>query len=301
MQVRPIFIRVDTQVYPYFTISVPTPFSVNISSSSACGILTFYCLLMHNKTMEPICNQISECKCCGSSAHLYGVVDFNKHCSHNLMAPVGIPVYYYRCVTCDFIFTNAFDEFSKNDFNKYIYNGDYILVDSEFKEERPKRNAKSISELLSANKNIHILDYGGGQGGFAEILKESGFTNVDTYDPFYGSDSVKPEKRYDCITCLEVAEHSIEPRETFKDIFSLLKDDGIVMLATLIQPETINEIGVNWWYIAPRNGHVSIYSMKSLQSLIEPYHFSVNSFYSGFHVLFRLVPEFARHFFRSSP
>lgn len=49
------------------------------------------------------------------------MVDFQKNCkmirgkSHELS---GIPIYYYRCPDCRFIFTRAFDQFTKEDFQR---------------------------------------------------------------------------------------------------------------------------------------------------------------------------------------
>ena len=70
------------------------------------------------------------CKCCGAAAALFGVVDFSKNCREldGFFLPVsGIPIYYYRCPDCDFIFTTFFDDFTDEDMKAHIYNDDYLV------------------------------------------------------------------------------------------------------------------------------------------------------------------------------
>src|SRR5271166_4332643 len=53
------------------------------------------------------------CKICGREAPLFDVVDFNKMCSEDnplQFGAAGIPVAYYRCVNCDFAFTDFTDD-----------------------------------------------------------------------------------------------------------------------------------------------------------------------------------------------
>ena len=88
------------------------------------------------------------CKICGGQAGLFGVVDFAKSCeeARGKRLPLsGTPVYYRRCRTCSFLFTDAFDNWSEADFKASIYNADYIEVDPDYREVRPNNNAKWCS------------------------------------------------------------------------------------------------------------------------------------------------------------
>ena len=76
----------------------------------------------------------------------------------------------------------------------------------------------------------------------------------------------------------------------------LLSDPGLIIFSTLLQPADIEQQGLSWWYVGPRNGHVSLFSRESLERLLNPYGLTFGSFNDGFHVLFREVPDFARHF-----
>jgi hypothetical protein len=46
-----------------------------------------------------------------------------------------------------------------------------------------------------------------------------------------------------------------------------LKDDGCIIISQTVQPNNIMSVRGNWWYLAPRNGHVSTYTEESLEIL----------------------------------
>ncbi len=240
--------------------------------------------------LEPICAGETPCKCCGTPASLYGLLDFNKNCEiyrKNALGISGVPVYYHRCPECRFIFTTALDHFSKEDFERYVYNDQYLLIDPDFEDARPRHNATLATRLLAHAKTSRILDYGGGNGTLAELMRADGFCDVTTYDPFMPRFEQKPDDRFDCVICFEVLEHSTEPGRTLSDITGMLTDTGIILLSTLLQPGDIDSQGLGWWYAAPRNAHVSLYSVASLERLASSAGFRVHSLDQSYHVLYR--------------
>lgn len=76
---------------------------------------------------------------------------------------------------------------------------------------------------------------------------------------------------------------------------SLLKQQGIIIFSTLVQPEAFARIGLSWWYAGPRNGHISLYSSASLTHLFEPHGMKVKSFSENIHLAYAEVPAFAAH------
>jgi len=253
--------------------------------------------------LQAICAKHTLCKCCGALAFPFGVVDFHKNCEirrRNVLDVSGVPVYYYRCPRCHFIFTTAFDQFTHEDFRQYIYNQEYLLVDPDYEETRPRGNAEIVCNLFREAKPRSILDYGGGHGVLAQLLRAKGFSHVETYDPFVPRFAARPTDRFDCVVCFEVVEHSTVPARVFADMSDLLTDSGLILFSTLLQPADIDSQGLNWWYAAPRNGHVSLYSKPSLAMLAQSLGFNLGSFTESYHVLFREIPEFARHFIRLS-
>jgi len=230
---------------------------------------------------------------------LYGVVDLNKNCevARQVVLPCcGIPVYYYRCANCKFLFTTFFDGFTPADFARVIYNDDYLLVDPDYVSARPGANAAMLQELFSASKPNRLLDFGGGNGTLARLLANKGFAHVDCYDPYIARYSQKPPHQYDCIVSFEVLEHLTDPIRALADLNDLLADPGLVLFSTLLQPDNIDQLGLTWWYAGPRNGHVSLYSRESLLRLAQRFGLKLASFNQNLHLLFRNPPAWSRHF-----
>lgn len=246
------------------------------------------------------------CKCCGGSARLFGVRDFNKSCEEmrgTYLPLFGAAVYYYRCGECGFIFSTDFDDWRKEDFKRHVYNDEYVTVDPDYISVRPESNARLVEKLFGAHRErLRVLDYGGGNGVLETRLSTRGFTSVTTYDPFHESSAGAPaEGSYHLITAFEVAEHSPDPAKTFKEIAALMDADASLLLfSTLLQPADMEKHGVNWWYIGPRNGHISIYTGKSLVALLANFGLQFASANPSLHMAFRAVPPFASHLFRRS-
>jgi 2-polyprenyl-6-hydroxyphenyl methylase/3-demethylubiquinone-9 3-methyltransferase len=238
-----------------------------------------------------------ECKVCRGASPLFGVVDFHKSCMEARglrLSLSGVPVYYRRCGQCGFTFTDVFDGWKQEEFQRRIYNDDYIRVDPDFVEARPAANARMVAESFpDAKGSIRILDYGGGSGLLAERLREMGFSAA-TYDPFSNFDGV-PKERFDLITCFEVMEHVPQPKETVAAMVSLLKEDGAILFSTLVQPAEFEQIGLGWWYAAPRNGHISLYTAAALARLFKAHGMRVGSFSVALHIAYGRVPAFAAH------
>ena len=115
-----------------------------------------------------------------------------------------------------------------------------------------------------------------------------------TYDPF-SSFNEMPLETFDLITCFEVMEHVPSPKETVATMVAMLKERGAILFSTLVQPVSFEKSGLSWWYAAPRNGHISLYSSQSLAHLFAPHAMKVASFSEGLHIAYTQVPEFAAH------
>ena len=239
----------------------------------------------------------SACKICGGASELVGVVDFHKSCVEaqgKRLRLSGIPIYYRRCGRCGFVYTGAFDRWTEAEFAARIYNREYGLVDPDFTETRPANNARLLMEAFAGSRNsISILDYGGGSGRLAEILRREGF-NAVTYDPF-SEHRTPPEGRFDLMTCFEVMEHAPQPLEALRAMDGLLKEDGLILFSTLLQPKDFDQRGLSWWYVGPRNGHCSLYSAEALVQLFASVGMKVASWNEALHLAYRRVPAFAAH------
>ncbi len=206
--------------------------------------------------------------------------------------PAGINISYKSCSGCRFIFTNDFDDWSYDDFKKFIYNSDYLLIDPDYKTIRPQMNARQISDLIFGSFDLSILDYGGGNGLFARTLNEYGFLNAQTFDPFNQEYSKEPKQKFDCITCFETLEHVPNPIQIFKKFSEYLSDHGAIIFSTALRSNPEEDDGVNWWYIGPRNGHISIFSQDALHLVCNRSGLECSSANRYLHIAWRGGPVF---------
>jgi 2-polyprenyl-6-hydroxyphenyl methylase/3-demethylubiquinone-9 3-methyltransferase len=230
---------------------------------------------------------------------LLGEVDFNKSCEDRRQVALprsGLSIPYHRCGDCGFAFTVAFDGFTAADFHAHIYNEEYVSVDPDFVEVRPRHNAELVSQrILAGSAERSVLDYGGGNGLMSRLLRDRGITRAQSYDPFYAG-SARPSTRFDLVTCFEVMEHTTTPYETMRDLRWFMQDRGMIVFSTLLQPASFASEGLAWWYASPRNGHVSLYSRESLNALTKRLGVSWASFNDVLHVAYRKkLPQWAAH------
>ncbi len=243
------------------------------------------------------------CPVCDGNSPLLDVMDLNKSCGdtqENIFDLSGIPVYYNLCNDCGFCFSPQFANWSIQEFKDKIYNEEYILVDPGYAESRPRGNAKNIINMFPEGaKKIRHLDFGGGDGLLSRVLQESGWAS-SSFDPFVNKDvAIKFLGKFNFITAFEVFEHVPDVNELIKNLSSLLEPNGIILFSTLISDGNIFPRNrINWWYASPRNGHISLFSKKSLVILGNKEQFNCASFSDGVHAFFKEIPSWAKHLFK---
>lgn len=253
-------------------------------------------------TLRPSSAAPIPCKICQQPAPLFGVVDFNRNCEIAggvTLPPIGVPVPHRRCTGCGFIFTDAFDDWSHDDFKTHIYNDGYRAVDPEYLDARPHANAGVVMQLFGAERaDRRVLDFGGGNDVLCTALRAAGFSAAATYDPFVPAHAQAPEGTFDLVTCFETLEHMPDPLGGIGQIAEKLADPGLVLFSTLLQPADIARRGMAWWYIGPRNGHVSLFSRDALEKAWRQHGCHVISFDDNLHIAFRTLPDYARRAFK---
>jgi hypothetical protein len=170
------------------------------------------------------------------------VVDFNKCRSSGYgFGASGIAVPYHRCNTCGFLFTAFCDDWSANDFHRFVYNDDYQLVEFEHRSTRARRIVDEMQRILAPFKECRILNYGFGEDLFVKLMRGVyGFSNVFAYDPVLAPQ--RPEGRFDIITCFEFLEQTLSPAQTITEMRSLLVDGGCMLVSQVLQPPDIERI-----------------------------------------------------------
>jgi hypothetical protein len=244
--------------------------------------------------------RVEKCLVCGSGASFLDAVDFNKSCEEVrgiVFPPSGVLVDYFLCDHCGFCFSPEFQSWSFEDFERLIYNKDYELVDPEYKSIRPLANAKFLAHLFGANKHeIRHLDYGGGSGLLSETLRQGGWAS-HTYDPIIDR-GMNPEElgSFDLITAFEVFEHVADVTHLFDTLKKLCKPTGLVLFATMLSDGHIaRSKKLDWWYGAPRNGHISLFSKNSLSVMATQRDLQYLRLSSDLHAMFTQLPPWAGH------
>jgi len=250
-------------------------------------------------SLRPVSAQACPCKICGSPAPLYGVVDFHKSCEEARgvhFALSGIPIYYRRCTSCQFLFTDAFDDWNAEQFKTHIYNDEYKLVDPDYQTARPRANADVVARLWGAIKaETRVLDYGGGNDTFCATLRDSGFPIAVTYDPMEPAYAARPEGKFDLVTSFETFEHLPDPAAGVASILESSAEPGLVFFTTALQPADFDQQRLNWWYVGPRNGHISLFSRQALAAAWNRHGYQVASLAENIHFAFRTLPAVLAH------
>lgn len=226
------------------------------------------------------------CKCCDGPTKPFAKINANRTCNDG-NGPVFLAssrmINYVQCRRCGFLFTGDFDRFSDAEMAEEIYNQDYVLADPDFIETRPTDLSQAFAKRLDRLRPYaKALDYGGGHGLFARLMSEKGFS-FDCCDPYFG-DPITSSHQYDLVTSFEVFEHSLNPQKTLGAALEFLNLDGVLLFSTALQPRPVTP---NWWYIGPRNGHVSLFSERSMAVLTRAYGVHYLSLDGWLHLIFR--------------
>ena len=178
-----------------------------------------------------------------------------------------------------------------------VYNDDYVKIDPDYLEVRPRSNADALNNIFGNHRNeIKHLDYGGGNGVLSEYMSLFGW-NSKSYDPFPANDvAVSNLGNFDLITAFEVFEHVPSPHVMMQTIEKLLSGpEAIIFFSTLVSDGYINDNErLNWWYVAPRNGHIGIHSSQSLAVLAATYGMNFHSLNPVTHIFYRSLPSWAK-------
>jgi SAM-dependent methyltransferase len=256
-------------------------------------------VILQNRNHEPL-NLKHVCPVCQGECTLLDVVDMNKSCEEvrgKFFKLSGIPVYYALCGSCGFCFAPEISNWSLEEFEEKIYNAEYSLVDPDYIESRPKDNARNLISMFGDKAHtLKHLDYGGGGGLLASLLNKSNWQSL-SYDPFVDIHvDIEQLGKFDLISAFEVFEHVPDMKGLMKNMHTLLAPGGIVLFSTLLSDGNImaNQ-RINWWYAAPRNGHISLYSKKSLAILAQDNGLNVGSISDGFYIFYTKIPVWASH------
>lgn len=140
---------------------------------------------------------------------------------------------------------------------------------------RTMKNAASVyalSQILNFTPGVTLLDFGGGDGLLARLLRDVGFDAqvIDAYARnSYAQGFEHQYLKYDVVTAFEVFEHMPSPEADLNQVFDL-DPEFLVVSTALYQGQ--NE---DWWYLDPLSGqHVFFYSEKAMFIIAERFGYS---------------------------
>ena len=103
------------------------------------------------------------------------------------------------------------------------------------------------------------------------------------------------------LVSFEVFEHHPQPHELMSNLKRFLAEEGTILFSTLLINDSVMSKGIeNWWYCAPRNGHISLFTPKALVALGQRHGLKLSSFGEGLHFFHNgQIPDWARKFRRT--
>jgi Methyltransferase domain len=238
--------------------------------------------------------QVPHCKVCAGETRLFDVLDLGRQCN---LTPypdglIGVPVYFHRCTQCGLVFTGFFDRFDSELWSRHIYNADYARIDPEYGGVRSARDAKVVRAAMGSWWPASGVgcDYGGGQGHLAAHLRGLGL-RFDTLDPFGVQHVSVQAGSYAMVTAFEVMEHFAQPEASFAEIAALAAPQQCLLLAStsLVDPRMRPGELAQWWYAAPRNGHITLYAEATMRWLANAHSFEYRRITRGLHLFGRGV------------
>ena len=174
---------------------------------------------------------------------------------------------YFRCKKCESILLNP-DNLPKPEFEKFRYDMHSDDIESEGYQNFVAPLVNEVTENFL--KNDSGLDYGCGKTAIVQILLQRKGFQIKGFDPIYKNETSLLNKKYNYITCCEVAEHFHYPALEFKKLSNLLLPKGKLILKTHLYNDTLNF--EKWWYKNDPT-HVFFYTEKSLQFIKETFDF----------------------------
>lgn len=215
----------------------------------------------------------AECKICGHPADVRYRVNRDRIVGEPLRDGTESVDYYY-CEFCGFLFSTHLDGYSDRALNSAVYNDDYwTQMDPDDRSAIPL----TFIQRFMVGRKMRILDYGCGRGHGVSVLRTQGY---DAFGYDIGADYLAQQcsndwaelpDRYDFIFSFEVIEHLTQPLVLLEDAERLLAKDGVLFLTTYLYDEAL---GREFWYLAPRNGHVSLFSRRTLKHLAARYSYN---------------------------
>jgi len=82
-----------------------------------------------------------------------------------------------------------------------------------------------------------------------------------------------------------------DPIDGLARMIECVAEPGIIFYSTLVQPADFDNQGMAWWYVGPRNGHVSMFTKQALAAAWAHHGYKNHSLNDNMHVAYRTLPD----------
>lgn len=255
---------------------------------------------------KAIADLVVPCKICGTDSPLCDLVDYHEGCHDadgRCMNLAGVPVCYYRCPGCGFVFTRQFDEGAAEP-DPTWGGGSAIMSDSE--RDHLDRRARGDLGLLQgwfgeALAGLHVLVLGSNH--LANLLREAGCL-ADAWRPGTLEGIARgfaAGMQYDMALALDTLEAVTDPAAMMRALDRVMASDGLLLVSTRMSDgealAATNMRGRPLQHVSPRLRQFSIYNACSLALLLGTIGFRLAGVKQGIHLGVRQLPAFAYDLF----
>ena len=187
-----------------------------------------------------------------------------------------------KCRSCQLIYVNPIEKASK--INK-AYSQRRSVDASTIRKTRLSASQSQVGLIKQYRNGAHLLDIGCGEGFFLFNASRAGYTTkgielsqdaAEYARREFGSDVEAkpfeelrfPENHFDVITLWQVLEHVPYPLMILKEVYRILKPEGLLALSTPdIEGLPARILGRRWWNI--RRLHINQFTTKTLMTTLK--------------------------------
>jgi hypothetical protein len=217
-----------------------------------------------------------KCFICNGEAGYYFTKDFDKgYLDSDKLFSLG-KAEYFKCNDCGFVFSKTHGEMDKAKWEKLNLNFHKFYEDPDnLKVHNPPPYLQQaiFLKVLQENSIIsnNILDWGGGYGTLAKILKKYYNLSVKVYDKYVQSDDVGyvnsealKEVHFDTVFSSAVFEH-VTKRGYLDEINNCVSENGCLIIHTVVCENIPKE--PEWFYLGAV--HCAFHTNKSMDILMK--------------------------------
>lgn len=190
---------------------------------------------------------------------------------------------YHRCGSCGLVATLE-TPWLEDAYTHAIHDADSGLL------RRARRNSQLVAAVIRAEglRGGRFLDWAGGYGTFAQLMREKGFDfwqHDDFATPVFARQFQDPGSgRYDLVTAFEVVEHLADP---VRELAHLAERTDLVLFTTETLPDPAPPVA-QWWYYMPEVGqHITFHTVESLRRVGAALGYRLTSNGANWHVFHR--------------